>query len=86
MKWKKNLILLTKEGIVGKCPFCNSEDTDYVYIKKKSGRPCLDIWCNNCSESEHFDCGFVPHDRKYISMEQALAEERERNKAKGLAI
>ncbi|MCL2057872.1 MAG: hypothetical protein FWH01_02275 [Oscillospiraceae bacterium] len=85
MKWNNNLSILIKEGIVGECPFCKSNNTDYTYIKKKSGRACLDIWCNDCSESEHVDCGSIPPNRKYKSIEQAIVEERERNLAKGLA-
>ena len=86
MKWLNNAVRIVNEGIVGKCPYCKSDNTDYMYIDHENGRGCLNIWCVSCNKEAHFDCGTPPSNRKKMSMEQALAEERERNKAKGLAI
>ena len=86
LKWNATLANIIKNGKVGKCPYCKSEDTDYIFWEHDNGRGCLNVWCNTCNERVHADCGSVPKNRKHISMEQALAEERERNKAKDLAV
>ena len=86
MKWRDNLLRIVNEGIVGKCPFCKSDNTDYMYIDHENGRGCLDIWCGSCNENEHVDCATPPANRKRMTMKQALAEERERNRKRNLAI
>ncbi len=55
MKWLKNLELLSKNGETGKCPFCNSDDTDYAVevIDEKEMIGHGAIWCNECKKAFH---------------------------------
>jgi len=64
MKWKKNLLSINKYGNVGSCPYCDSDNTDYMYYKFPDGRGCIDVWCNVCNERVHVDCRFIPDNRK----------------------
>ena len=78
MKWLKNLKVFALEGKVGDCPYCRSEDTDYMYYKRTDMRSYLEMWCNSCDERIHIDCGSVPPNRKYKSAEKASEFEREK--------
>ena len=55
MKWKDNLLSISKTGRSGKCPCCGSEQTDYkctiVVPEKRMGY--MDVWCNECKNAHH---------------------------------
>jgi len=76
MKWLDNLKQIHKNGIVGNCPFCKSSETDYIFLTRKDGRGCLNIWCNACKESVHFDCSGTPENRKHMTLQEALELDR----------
>ena len=74
MKWHNNMIQVYKSGSVGKCPCCNSSDTDYMFYKHDSKRSFMQIWCNSCDEQIHVDGGAIPLNRKRMDFEDALKE------------
>jgi len=86
MKWMDNIKQIINSGTVGDCPYCGSGDTDYVYIKHKNGYAALEVACKSCGEYIHARCKEVPPNRKQITMEEALKEERERNQKRSLAV
>ena len=72
MNWNENLIMLNKSGVVGNCPFCHSDDTDYLYYLRKGGRGSLDLWCNLCKERINVSCIYIPENRKFVDVNQTL--------------
>lgn len=77
MKWKENLLNISKREAVGRCPECGSENTDYkctiVVPEKKLGY--MDVWCNECKSACHIsrleiaenlkETGTIPNGLKY---------------------
>lgn len=51
MKWLKNLENIAQKNYPGKCPYCNSDRTDYnaERISEKNGY--LVVWCNDCKHA-----------------------------------
>ena len=76
MKWIKKISQIHEKGIVGKCPYCNSADTDYMYFDKGDNRSFLHIWCNSCAEQVHVDGGAIPHNRKHMNFERVEEHQR----------
>jgi len=33
MKWIKNVMRIYDDGIVGSCPYCGSDETDYMFVE-----------------------------------------------------
>ncbi len=54
-KWKDNIINIEKNKIVGKCPYCGSENTDYGFVVLKSNTKVYygSVWCNDCKQAFH---------------------------------
>ena len=54
-KWMPNLINIAKYGVVGKCPYCKSENTDQGYTRFKLNNQYGwgTIWCNYCKRGYH---------------------------------
>ena len=73
MKWNSSLVQISTNGTVGVCPYCGSEDTDFLFVDKKSGRGYLDVWCNSCKEQVHVDCGHDPRNHKHKQVDKAIA-------------
>ena len=76
MKWIKILPQIHAKiqdcGTVGKCPYCDSEDTDYFVSEKENGRGYLDVWCNSCGERVHFDSCYMPEDCKHMRNKRSI--------------
>ncbi len=53
MKWLDNLNSVLNEHTAGKCPCCNSVNTDYRLIENSDGYGYGDIWCNDCKNAFH---------------------------------
>ena len=51
MKWLKNIENISSKGIVGFCPYCNSENTDYSTTKIIDDMGYLTMWCNDCKHA-----------------------------------
>ncbi len=51
MKWLKNLESFANKGIVGNCPICKSNNTDYNATKIVDDMGFVIMWCNNCKHS-----------------------------------
>lgn len=51
MKWQKNLENLATKGKIGKCPYCQSENTDYNATKVVDNMGYAVMWCNDCKHS-----------------------------------
>ena len=52
MKWLDNINIIATHN-AGKCPFCNSENTDYRIINLSSDIGYGDVWCNDCKKAFH---------------------------------
>lgn len=50
MKWLKNLESLAVNNEPGKCPICDSKNTDYGFsvVVEESSMGFGAIWCNDC--------------------------------------
>lgn len=68
MKWLKNLENLADAGIVGKCPYCQSDDTDHCYtlVNEKTQLGYGDLWCNHCKQGFHLSRIMVDHKVRHI--------------------
>lgn len=68
MKWLKNLESLATTGIVGKCPICQSDNTDYCYtvINEDTRLGYGDLWCNICKSGFHLSRIMVDEKAKHI--------------------
>lgn len=68
MKWLKNLENLASTGEVGKCPHCQSDDTDYCYtvVNEKTRLGYGDLWCNSCKRGFHLSRIMVDRKAKHI--------------------
>ena len=53
MKWLDNITNIIATPNAGKCPFCNSENTDYRIINLSSDIGYGDVWCNDCKKAFH---------------------------------
>ena len=53
MKWLDNITNIIATYNAGKCPFCNSENTDYRIINLSSDIGYGDVWCNDCKKAFH---------------------------------
>lgn len=53
MKWLKNIENIAESKKVGKCPICNSDDTDYTMIGEINSFGYGEMWCNNCKSAYH---------------------------------
>lgn len=53
MKWLKNIENISENKKAGKCPMCDSDDTDYTLIGKTDEYGYGEIWCNNCKSAYH---------------------------------
>lgn len=53
MKWLDNITNIIATHNTGKCPFCNSENTDYRIINLSSDIGYGDVWCNDCKKAFH---------------------------------
>ena len=53
MKWLDNITNIIATHNAGKCPFCNSENTDYRIINLSSDIGYGDVWCNDCKKAFH---------------------------------
>ena len=51
MKWLDNITNIIATHNAGKCPFCNSENTDYRIINLSSDIGYGDVWCNDCKKA-----------------------------------
>ena len=53
MRWLNNLKSVFEKNDSGRCPYCNSADTDYgfVLIDEKNNMGCGAIWCNQCRQA-----------------------------------
>ena len=78
MKWRDNMVRISLDGIVGKCPHCKSSNTDYVFVEHDDGRGYLSVWCVSCGQQAHIDCCSIPRNRKSISFKDALNLDEER--------
>ena len=77
MKWINNLKQLTNEGTVGKCPFCGSLNTDYMFYIHKNGRFHLHMWCDSCGELTHVDGKGIPVNRKCVDFDDNVVAKRQ---------
>ena len=53
MKWLDNITNIIATHNAGKCPFRNSENTDYRIINLSSDIGYGDVWCNDCKKAFH---------------------------------
>lgn len=53
MKWLKNLENIANKKSVGRCPICNSYDTDYTLVGKIGSVGFGEVWCNDCKNAYH---------------------------------
>lgn len=51
MRWLKNIENIAEKNAPGKCPFCNSLNTDYSAIRIKNEYGYCVIWCNDCKHA-----------------------------------
>ena len=73
MDWITNIKQVYSNGTIGKCPFCGSNDTDYIFVERESARVNLEVWCNFCNERTHADCRFAPENRKRMRAASTVA-------------
>ena len=52
-RWIPNMQNITEKHTVGKCPFCQSENTDFSVVEILNKQGYCSIWCNNCKEGIH---------------------------------
>lgn len=56
MRWQKNLLCFAENNTVGKCPYCNSQNTSFGYRKLTAeGYGYGTIWCNDCRKGYFLD-------------------------------
>lgn len=49
----KNIENIAENKKVGKCPMCNSDDTDYTLVGEINAYGYGEIWCNHCKSAYH---------------------------------
>ena len=50
MKWLDNMVTLWEKGMVGKCPYCKSDNTDYNATIIQDDMGFILMWCNDCKK------------------------------------
>lgn len=53
MKWVPNMESVIKNHNAGKCPFCDSTDTDFAVVQIVKNLGYCAIWCNDCKQGVH---------------------------------
>ncbi len=53
MKWLENINNIFENKETGKCPFCNSENTNYRIVRFAVDFGSCDIWCEDCKKAFH---------------------------------
>lgn len=55
MKWLGNLNSIATNGQPGTCPYCESENVNYILkiVDEKSKMGYGAIWCNDCKKAFH---------------------------------
>ncbi len=64
-RWFKNLINIQDNGIVGRCPKCSSENTDYTtrIVDEETSIGYGVVWCNDCKSSLYISRMTVAKDK-----------------------
>ena len=65
-KWIKACKNISEAGKLGICPFCESCNTDYIYVVVSAGRGYFQAWCNDCHRACHVCTSGTPEKGKYI--------------------
>lgn len=47
--WSENLNNVINHKKTGSCPFCNSDNTNYVYQRFISDKGTFVVWCDDCN-------------------------------------
>ena len=64
MKWLENLISLAENSVVGKCPYCGSQNTAFGYQKlTEEGYGYGAVWCNDCKKGHFIERVDISHIR-----------------------
>ena len=53
-KWTENANSMINKGEAGKCPYCESNNTDYKIGTVANKMGYADVWCNDCKKAIHF--------------------------------
>ena len=52
MSWANNFHSIKNNGTVGRCPFCESDNTDYYFNPPEGAENyTMKIWCNDCKKA-----------------------------------
>ena len=63
--WMRNFIDADRVGNPGVCPFCGSNDTDYVIVQNPA---FIEVWCNSCYKMSNMSYrGTPPVGRKIMT-------------------
>ncbi|MCL2016830.1 MAG: hypothetical protein FWG68_11360 [Defluviitaleaceae bacterium] len=85
-KWDSSYVSIATHGTPGKCPFCNSENTDYfnLLVGEKSG--FTEIFCKECHAFNTMSFPRLPknHDFKMFTLEEYKIHQKERSLRLGL--